>query len=275
MPEPTPLSRKLGEELRALRTLAGLSQRALGSRIGLRQPAVHRIETGSALPTLDELGAWLSATTGNDDRREQLVPLLEAAHHPTRSWSDLLGEDRQLQDRARIREEQCSLIRVYTPAIVPGLLQTAEYARQLLNLVSPPGADVAAQIAKRLDRQHILYQDHRRFEFILGEQALLWSPGPEVMPAQLDRLVSLSTLSTVEPRVLPLGRVGTPPWHDFIYRQPADEEDQPYVTGELLHGEFTASRPDSVQRYTQLWDQLWRASEPVSDAVEAVRARPC
>ncbi len=149
---------------------------------------------------------------------------------------------------------------------IPGLLQTAEYARQLLGQVNRPGAELAAQVAGRIERQRIRYQDGCRFEFLIGEQALLWTPGPGIMRAQLDRLESLSTLATVEFAVLPLRRVGTVGWHDFVYREPA------YVDGELMHAEFANRDPASVDRYRELWARLWSAASTGDEAIDIIRA---
>ena len=91
------------------------------------------------------------------------------------------------------------------------------------------------------------------------------------MPAQLDRLVSLSTLAAVELRVLPDDRVGTPGWHAFAWRQPADGT-EPYVTTELVHGGQVVSELAAVKLYELVWDQLWSAALAGDDALVLVRA---
>lgn len=273
MPE---IAHQLGAGLKALRTMAGLTQRDIARRIQKEQrhppqPRVHRIEIGEAIPSRDELNTWLGATNADEEARDRLETLLEAAHNPTHSWPGLLNGVNQLQDRARVREEGCRLTRNFQTNLIPGLLQTAEYARLLFERLRTPGADVAAQVAGRVARQRILYQEGRRFEFLVAEPALWWSPGPGVMPAQLDRLVSLSTLSTVELRVLPARREGAHEWHAFVYHEPADPEQPPMVVGELLHGEFGALREDDVKRYLGLWDALWAEAASGDAAVEVIR----
>ncbi len=154
----------------------------------------------------------------------------------------------------------------------PGLLETAEYARQLFVGLATPGADVGAQTAKRLERQQILYGDGRQFRFLIAEPALLWSPAPGLMPAQPDRLLSVSTLAVVELRILPTPGVGAFPRHSFVYHVPEDDEADPFVTGELLHTEFSVRQENDVQRYHDLWDALWDESASGTKATEIIRA---
>ncbi|MFD2357007.1 DUF5753 domain-containing protein [Nonomuraea ferruginea] len=88
---------------------------------------------------------------------------------------------------------------VFSPAMIPPLLQTSEYAR----LAIGPDADDA--VAARVDAQAVLFEEGRRFAFVLTEGAVRTRPGsPSLMPAQLDRLVEVSALPHV--------RLGVVPW---------------------------------------------------------------
>lgn len=109
--------------------MAGLSQRDLAARMNrqrteleVKQPRVHRIEIGEAVPTRGELEAWLGSTMRDDDEETWglLGLLLEAAHNPSRPWRGLLGEERQLQARADERELDCKLIRNVSLTWIPG-----------------------------------------------------------------------------------------------------------------------------------------------------------
>lgn len=87
--------------------------------------------------------------------------------------------------------------------MVTGLLATPEYVRA--SLAGIPG-DHSKAIAKKLDRQAVLYDTSKRFTFILTEQAVRW---PYVhgaaMAMQIDRLISVSRLRNVQVGVIPLG----------------------------------------------------------------------
>ena len=96
-------------------------------------------------------------------------------------------------------------VRNFQPGIIPGLLQTAEYARRIIEMSDISGeGDHGAAVAARLDRQEALHDRNRHFEFLLTEAALRYRPGPpEVLTAQLDHLAALATLETITFGVIP------------------------------------------------------------------------
>jgi DNA-binding XRE family transcriptional regulator len=269
--EVTKLRAQLGVELRAARTLADLTQRELAPRLKSSQATIVRVERGEVLLSRPTTLQWLKVCDASAQVQERVLTLLEAAHNETRPWGDTIGGDvTHLQEVARRRETDAHVVRNYQTFMVPGLLQTAEYARQLLPMADPTGEmDHAAALAARLERQQVLYQPGRRFEFLLEEQVLRWSPGPGVMPAQLDRLLSVATLQSVELGVLPAGRIGGLGWHSFMWWEPF--EGPPYVTTELLHGGQYVVNPDSVRLYETVWDRLWSAAAVGDEAVALLR----
>ena len=273
MAEPSRARRLLAAELKALRTMRGLSQHAVGN---LPQARVWRIEhpdeAPRTVPTRGDVEAWLAITNATNEQQERVLVLLEAAHNETRPWAELAGDDQHLQGGAGDRDQEARLVRLYQPVMVPGLLQTAEYARLVLEQTDPAGErDLASALRGRIDRQQVLYEPGHGFEFLLAEAALRWSPGAGVMAAQLDRLVSLATLASVELRVLPDRRMGVPGWHGFVWRQPSGEGEAPYVTAELVHGGPTVTEPGLVKLYELVWDQLWAAAVVGDEAVALIR----
>lgn len=232
-----------------------------------------RIDSGQRLLSLPEVTRWLDAAEADADVRERVSALAEAALGETRPWRDLVGgEVPHLQGDAAARESAAESVRNFQPTLVPGLLQTAEYARQVLRISDIAGQfDQAAALTARLDRQSVLHEEGRRFAFLLGERALRWSPAPGALAAQLDRLVSLATLDTVAIGVLPDARVvGRAPWHNFAIWSSPDAPD--YVMTELVHGVQEIHDPETVALYVTLWDELWSAAATGSDALELVRA---
>jgi transcriptional regulator with XRE-family HTH domain len=265
--------RQLGAELRKLRSLAGLSQRHIVEALHSSQAAVSRMERGEALPTRDQVLGWLRACGVADDQdvRDRVLALVEAAHGETRPWGDMLaGDEQHLQGIARERETSAVLIRHCQLTWLPGLLQTAEYARLVLEQTDPDSErDAAAALAARIQRQQILFEKGRRFEFLIAEAALLWAPEPDVMAAQRDRLLSLATLPNVEIAVLPVRRSGAPAWHSFVVYQAADGS--VLVTTELVHGGQEITDPELVRPYLTWWDRLWNAALVGDEAVELIR----
>jgi hypothetical protein len=165
-----------------------------------------------------------------------------------------------MQGIAGRRDEEASLIRSWTPASVPALLQTDTYAEASLTLMNLGGdLDVAASVQGRMRRQRILYEPGRRLEFVLGEEALRRPPAAGVMEAQLERLLGVLTVSRIRLRIVPLGQPGVPPWPWFVYREPANG-DRPYVTTELPDGNPMRTEPAEVAHYDAVWSSLWEKS---------------
>jgi transcriptional regulator with XRE-family HTH domain len=197
---------------------AGLTGDALASQTGLSQSKVSRVERGQSLPSVDELQRWASATKTSKDELTELADLVEQVATTATSWRVLhrLGLREKQAEVAGI-ERQAEAIHVFQPTMVPGLLQIAEYARRVLEISYSP-IDVAQAVAVRMERQTILYDQSKRFEFIITEPALHYSPGPaDIMPAQFDRLISVTSLPNVELRIIPAAAPGTMPHlHPFV-----------------------------------------------------------
>lgn len=270
MPEPSPSRQELATELRTLRAMAGVSGRTLAKRLGVSQGTTWRIENAATLPTREQAEAWLRECGADPARTARVLAMLDAEYRESPSWSRRLAGRSHLQGEAAGRERGSAVVRNFQPTIVPGLLQTAEYARHVLPIADVMNAtDHAAALTARLDRQSVLHEEGRRFEFLLGERALRWAPGPGVMAAQLDRIASLATLEAVEVGVLPDAAPGVVPWHNFVMQFPADGS-PPYVTAELISAPMTVTGPD-VQLFDELWQRMWSAAVVGDDAVEMIR----
>jgi transcriptional regulator with XRE-family HTH domain len=175
----TPESARLGRELRALRTLVKLSQQDVAGTLEVSKSTVQRVESGEQRPSRGQVRKWAEVTKASDEVTRRVIVMAEAMHGAT--WSDALAAEpvQHLQGVAARRDEEARLIRVWTPLIVPGLLNTAAYAREVIREMDPTGEmDIAAAASARIERQQILYRGGRRFEFLVGEEALRWSPGP-------------------------------------------------------------------------------------------------
>lgn len=267
MAEPTRIRTQLAKELLRLRDLRSISGREMGRRLGISQPTMSRIDRGLALPAMHDVERWLDETGSDEESRSRIRILAEAAHGETRSWADLLDGREHLQDRPRDLNAGASLIRTFQPTVVPGLLQTAAYARRILELGR---TDVAAALVARLENQQILHEPGRRFEFLVAENVLGWSPGPGALLGQLDHLASLATLGSVDVAIVPAGTAAGPAWHNFVWRRPVDGG-PPSVSTELVHGAQEITDPRSVAVYERLWGRLRKVAVIGDDAIELIR----
>lgn len=267
----SPRGERLRRELLRARDLADLSGRALADKLKVDRGKVWRVERGQQLPPVPLVKEWLRVCDVTGDDRRRVIDLAEAAHGETRPWGDLLAGATHLQGVARQREAEAAVVRNFQPTIVPALLQTPEYAMRVIPLADHTGSiDHTAALTTRLERQQRLYEDGHRFQFLLVEAALRWSVDlGEVGPAQLDRIVSMAKLGTVEVAVVPAGGDVVAPWHNFVLWEPND--DDPYVTTELFHGEQEIRTADEVALYRDLWERMWTAAAVGDDAVTLIR----
>jgi len=241
-----------------------MSGREVASHIGIGQASVSRIENAQAVPSLPEVKAWAEAVGAPEDVRASLAVLAEAALNEVETWRTRQGAGlAAMQDDVRALADTARTLRNFQPTIVPGLLQTAEYARRVFSLVDMLGKDdYAAAVAARIERQQALYDETRTFEFIITEAALRWRPGPPaVLLAQLDRLRSIATLDNVSIGVLPVNTdVSAIAWCGFSIYEDRDEDHEPFVMIETPHAGMTISDPADVSTYRELLSVIRQAA---------------
>ncbi|MQB01951.1 MAG: helix-turn-helix domain-containing protein [Actinobacteria bacterium] len=268
--------RRLASRLRELRRAAGLSQEELGERSGWGQSKTTKTETGKTVPQLADVEAWLRAVAAPAEVRDELRDLAEVALSATSSWKREHSRGlRRNQLRYARMEQAASTIRIYQPGIVPGLLQVGPYARRVMALGNPSGqVDLDDAVGARMARQDILYDEGKRFEFIVTEATLRWRPGPpQLLLAQLDRLVSVSTLPNVEIGIIPLGVEAVAlPHHSFVVYGEPEVDDEVLVIIETLAGELTERDNDTVQLYLERFTR-YRAAAVFGADARAVLSR--
>lgn len=245
----------LGKRLRELRQHANLTGRQLAQSLAWPPSKISKLENGRQTPTDGDIRAW-TAATGSQDQTEALVASLHTLEVQHAEWARQLrtGMCSRQDDIAQL-DEKIRLFRVFEPATIPGLLQTAEYARarfaEGIGLFKVPN-DVDEAVRARMQRQELLYRADKRFHFVLTEAALRYRRcSIEVMLAQLDRLVALSALRNVR-----LGIIGFPtqyvvgPWHGFWLR------DNDRVMVETFSAELNLAQPQEIELYAGIFDQL-------------------
>jgi transcriptional regulator with XRE-family HTH domain len=247
---PTSPRESLGNKLRDLRLRAGLSGDALAAQTGLSQSKVSRIETGRGLPSLEEVQAWAAATNASADELRELAGLVEQVATSATSWRILhrLGLAAK-QHEVEELEREAARIYTFQPSMIPGLLQVPEYARRLL-ATGFPDQDHARAVAARMERQAILYETSKQFEFLLTEGAITWG-WDDLRAAQLDRLTSVASLPNVT--VLVVAPSSTPFLHPFVMWDLADET---LVTVETYSAEMTVADTQDIQTYREVWQRL-------------------
>lgn len=176
----------------------------------MSQTKVSHVESGKLTATLVDVELILRAL----DAPSQLVAEITAlARLANTEWQDnwslrRRGLDKRQDDLAGF-EKSSTRLRYFLPSMVTGLLATPEYVRA--SLADIPEEQARKTVAKKLERQQVLYDRSKHFTFILTEQAARWPlVQPEALAMQIDRLASLTHLSNVRLGVIPLGVVVSP-----------------------------------------------------------------
>jgi transcriptional regulator with XRE-family HTH domain len=274
---------QLAADLRRLRDLSGVSGRELAQRIGISQSKVSRIESGAVVPSLPEVTAWGKELGVSVETQERLTALTETAYDEVHPWQEALRRRGNLQNTVQDLETTATRTCTFQPALVPGLLQTAEYARRVIAMFHRQygGSDPAAEVAGRLERQLALYEEHRHFDFLITETALRWRPGPVALQlAQLDRIASVSTLGNVSVGLVPLDvEATTLTTHNFVIYE-GEEGADATVTVETIHADVSVDSAELVDLYRSRWSLLRQsalfddeAREFLRDVAAGLRAR--
>ncbi|MFE7118204.1 helix-turn-helix domain-containing protein [Streptomyces sp. NPDC057654] len=245
----------LGARLRELRTEAGLTVRQLAERCGWAPSKVSKLENGRQTATLGDLDSW-ARETGQPANADELKGRLRGLETRQRSWRrQLAAGHRVVQELNAVQEQQARNIRLFEPAIVPGLFQTPAYARSVLTDVSERHGtprDIEDGVRARMKRQETLYQPGHLVQAVIWEAALhTLRCSPAAMVAQLDRLAGLPGMDTITLGIIPFGvRMRVSPKHGFWVMNGS------LVIADTWNAELWLDAADDVALYLKLWDEL-------------------
>ncbi len=267
---------ELGAALRRLRKDARLSGEQIAQAVGISQSRVSRIELGQQAASPEVVGRWAEACGAAASRRDELVALAETAATEVISWRQATSRGLvKLQQDSGDLEASASVIFNFQTVCVPGLLQVPEYARRVFAAGHPPGQpDIAAAVAARMNRQAILYDESKRFEFVMAEAALRWRLGPSgLMRAQIDRIITAAALENVTVGIIPQAAEASE-WHDhgFNILDGRGDSGDAVVHVETLTNGLTISDPIEVGAYKDAFARL-RSLAITGDSARALLQR--
>jgi transcriptional regulator with XRE-family HTH domain len=245
----------LGVRLRDVRRDAGLTSTELAGRCGWLSSKVSKIEHGRQTPSEDDLRAWCEHCRALGELPD-LIAAVRSIETQFAEWRRIMrGGSRRRQQASKAVYERARLFRIYEPSVVPGLLQTREYAVAILltftDFVRAP-ADAEEGAAARLESQRVLTHGDRRFHMLVGEPALHTNVGgTEVMAGQLEHLLSALRLPRLRLGVIPL---------DAPYRVPLNNGfwimDEALVQFDTYSAELSLTRPDEIALYGRAFERL-------------------
>lgn len=194
---PTARARLLGSTLREIRERLGMSQGAVGKALGWSYQKVRRIEEALTRPEVEDLEALLDVY-GID--RGSRLELLELSENSWRRgwWPDYGGI---FHGKFISLEDEAIRIREYETLLVPGLLQTAEYSREVIRAVRPGDSDedIQRRVKGRLARKELLSRESAPSLHVILDEAVLRRTvgGHAVMNGQLEELVAASRRANI------------------------------------------------------------------------------
>ncbi|MCF3167822.1 helix-turn-helix domain-containing protein [Streptomyces californicus] len=274
-PRPTVRRRRVGAELKRLREKAGVRMEDAAERIGGDKPKISRQENGRQGVSKLEIEALLELYGVSDDRlRTALITLAREGRR--KGWwaqySDILSSN--FQERLSIEADTARILS-FQPMLVPGLLQTVEYATQVIRSAGKNATEeqIASYIDVRRSRQEIFTRENPPQFVCLLDEAVLHREigGPAVMAAQLGKILEISNPPKLTIQVVPFAEG----WHAGadgafnIYSYP-DPMDLDVVNLEYLDGALYLEEDESVERYQLAFEELRTASLTTKQSMELV-----
>ncbi len=245
----------LAARLREIRKDAELTARQVALAAGWHESKCSRIEHARTMPSPEDIRIWCSIC-GVPDQAADLTAALRGIDSMYVEWRRMVRSGmRRLQEAPLPLYERTRQFRIYEHGVIPGLFQTAEYARARMGLIVefngiPDDLDTA--VAARLERQRVLRRGDHRFAVVLEEWALRSRIGSTgMMAGQLTHLAQESALPSVTLGIIPVTAARTM-WSSpgfWIY-------DESRVLIETPAAELAITQPREIGVYLRTFAEL-------------------
>ncbi|GAA1356254.1 helix-turn-helix domain-containing protein [Streptomyces beijiangensis] len=246
----------VAQRLSELRSDAGLTGGELAVRCGWTHSKTSRIENARTPPSPEDIRRWCRAC----EAEGQAQDVIAQSHHAETQyveWQRTVRSGlRRLQDSYVEMFQSTNLFRVYSPTLVPGLLQTEGYARAVLSanarlLGIPDDAEEAAEA--RLERSKVIHQPGHRFVLLMEESVLHYRLGKaDAMAAQLGCLLTAGALPAVSLGIIPRSETERTLWPQELFHV----YDDMLVSVELMSARVRITQPSEVALYLKAFEQL-------------------
>jgi transcriptional regulator with XRE-family HTH domain len=255
--------RRLRNELRQARSAAGYTQTDVAEALEWSPSKLRRIESGTVGISITDLQALLRYYGVDDqDEAQRFLKLARAGKDQPAWWRAYREATSQQYLTFLGYESSASLIRMFQPLVIPGLLQEEDYARSILRSSGGSATDkrVEELVELRMRRQALLErEDPPELYFVLDEAALhRWVGGREVMRHQLLRLKKDAQLSNVTIEIVPFSAGAHPGMKGpFSILEFADDRDGDVLFQENPRGDtISRDEEEEIQPYRLAFDQL-------------------
>jgi hypothetical protein len=261
----------LGTQLRQLREASGVTAEVAGQAIRASHIKIGRMEHGRVGFNERDV-AELLTLYGVTDQHQRVKLLMLARQANATDWAHHYRDLLPSWGETYLGLEQASsVIRTYQPRLLPGLLQTEDFARAVLRLLHPneSALDIERRVALQMTRQEILTSPGAPRLWAVIDQAALWRlVGYSILHEQIRHLMTMADLPHVRLQVLPVYsgehvaiggpftilRFAEPELTDIVYLQQ-------HITALYL------DRDEDVQHYRQLMDHVCVLAKSPADTI--------
>jgi transcriptional regulator with XRE-family HTH domain len=269
---PTVRQRELGRRLRDLRNQRDLTVEDVAEKLLCSATKISRLETAARRPSLRDVRDLCDLYDVGESAKAELMSLARSAREPG-WWTQY--EDLDLEPYIGL-EPNAKSITCYSMHYVPALLQTKEYAQEIIKAIARKIDPAIHQqrVEARLRRQQLLDSDNRpRYHALIDEAVLRRSVGgPILMAAQLEKIVEAERRGKAVIRVIPFdaGAHAAADGHFVLLEEFEDSNLSPVVFLEGLTGNQHLEKPAEIARYRECIEYLYEIALSPADSVKLV-----
>ncbi|WP_405806554.1 helix-turn-helix domain-containing protein [Streptomyces sp. NBC_01187] len=251
----------LGTRLRKLREAQYISRQEAAEAIRVTHERIEELEQGRTGCALRDVCDLLTIYGVSDEGERAVLTALAGQANTPGWWHSYQGVVPEWLHTYIGLEQAASVIRTFEVQFVPGLLQTREYARAVIELAhdEEPEAGIQRRLALRMRRQQILFGPRAPHVWAVLDEAALRRPvgGAETMRAQLNHLVALSELPHVTVQIMPFSAGGHPAAGGPVTLLRLPESELPDVVFlEQLDSARYLEEPTDIELYRRVTDRL-------------------
>jgi transcriptional regulator with XRE-family HTH domain len=273
---PTVRRRRLAAELRTLREAARFTCEDVAEHLECSASKISRVETGRVSVSPRDVRDMLELYGVDAQRRDSLVQLARESRQ--KGWWHAYSDTVQSSFATYVGlEDAAAEIRAYEVNLIPGLLQTEDYARAVISAGNLTGTqdDVERRVALRMARQPALFgSDPPQLWAVLDEGVLHRTVGGRgMMRLQLDHMLDLASVPNVAVQVIPFGAGAHPGMgKPFVILAFPEREDPDVVYLEDLTSTLYLEDVDEIDRYNMLFNHLRATALSFEDSAGLITA---
>ncbi|OKI09590.1 regulator [Streptomyces sp. CB02923] len=261
----------IGQSLRELREAGGKQAKVVARGAAMSPSKLSKLENGVLAPSIIDVERILTVLEVSGEAKVRLMEVARQVATEATAWRIYRRSGlHKHQEEIRAIEASTTLLRLFQPSCIPGLLQTPEYVRGILKDWDLTEDALEKMVGARLKRHDVLHQEGRSFRFLITESVLRWEIiGARSMAMQLDKIISMSRFPNIAIGVIPQrgGKPGLPTSAFVLF-------DARLATVEVPHAEITTTELPDIDLYLRKFQKFERVAvtgDDMRDLVAGIR----